>query len=288
MKPAIFRQSSLEKMSSPEKLDVLMTIARPRHWIALLSVFMLLAAFFTWAAVGTVTVKMSGSGVFRLHDGLVTVVHTSAGQVTDIGVKPGDTVLRGEAVARIFDPSWPEANTREASPDSAQRLLLKSKVVSMQNGRVLKVHVQLGQWIEPGQPLFTLEAEGATDKFEAIVYVPVEQGKSLKAGVPARVWPNRDHANANGAIFGEVAAISQVPAGLDDMEQTIGNRELAAKFMESGPLLEVRVVLQKDRTHPTGLRWTAQRAEPRLTLRTGMLISVDFIVGKAHPIDWIF
>ncbi|ULL16057.1 HlyD family efflux transporter periplasmic adaptor subunit [Paenibacillus sp. H1-7] len=285
MNPNIFRQSSLEKMSSPEKLDVLMTIARPRHWIALLSLLGLLVAFFIWAVTGTITVKLNGNGVFQLQDGFTTIVHTASGQVTDIALKPGDTVRRGDTVARIFDPSWQDA---DASPDRAQQMLLKSRVVSMQSGQILKVHVQPGQWIQAGQPLFTMEAEGPEDKHEAIVYVPVDQSKSLKPGIPARVWPNGDYANANGAAIGEVASVSQVPAGLDDMERTIGNRELAAASMQSGPMVEVRVLLQKDPSHPTGLRWTAQRAEPGLTVKTGMLCSVQFIVGKTHPIEWIF
>ncbi|MDF2718101.1 MAG: bacteriocin system secretion protein [Paenibacillus sp.] len=288
MNPNIFRQSSLEKMSSPEKLDVLMTIAHPRHWIALLSILVLLVAFFIWAVTGTVTVKMTGSGVFVLQDGFATIVHTSPGQVTDIGVKPGETVRRGDSVARIFDPSWPENGVRDDSTDSAQRLLLKSRVVSLQNGRILKVHVQPGQWVQAGQPLFTLEAAGSEEKFEAIVYVPVEQGKSLKPGIQARVWPNGDYANANGAILGEVATVSQVPEGLEDMERTTGNRELAATYMKAGPMVEVRVILQKDRSHPTGLRWTAQRAEPGMSVKTGMLCSAQFIIGKTHPIEWIF
>ncbi|SDC13343.1 HlyD family secretion protein [Paenibacillus sp. UNCCL117] len=288
MKPNIFRQSALEKMSSPEKLDVLMTIARPRHWIALLSIFMLLAAFFIWAVAGTLTVKLNGSGVFQLQDGLATIVPAAAGQVTDIGVKPGDVVRRGDAVARLFDPSWPEAGTRDDSPDRAERLLLKSRVVSLQHGRVLKVHVKPGQWVQSGEPLFTLEASGSEEKFEAIVYVPVSQGKSLKPGIAARVWPSGDYASAGGAVFGEVAAVAQVPVTLADMERAMGNRELAAAYLEAGPLVEVRVALQQDAAHPSGMRWTASRAEPGMTVTTGMLCSVEFILGKMHPIEWMF
>ncbi|MEK8128733.1 HlyD family efflux transporter periplasmic adaptor subunit [Paenibacillus filicis] len=288
MRPNIFRQSSLEKMSSPEKLDILMTIVRPRHWIALLSILLLLAAFFTWAVAGTLTVKMNGNGVFLMQDGLATIVPATVGQVTDIGVQPGDVVQRGETVARIFDPSWTEAGAPDMSPDNAQRLLLKSRVVSLQSGRVLKVHAQPGQWVQAGEPLFTLEAAGSEEKSEAVVYVPVDKAKNLQIGMPARVWPNGDYANANGAVFGEVAAVSQVPVGLEDMERTTGNRELAAAYMKDGPLAEVRVKLQKDRTHPTGLRWTAQRAVPGLNLRTGMLCSVEFRIGKMHPIEWMF
>ncbi|MCS7462575.1 HlyD family efflux transporter periplasmic adaptor subunit [Paenibacillus doosanensis] len=291
MNPNIFRQSSLEKMSSPEQFDVLMTIARPRHWIALLSVLTLLAAFFAWAVLGTVTVKMNGNGVLTMHDGLAAIAATSAGQVTDIGVKPGDTVRRGDTVARLFDPSWPEAGDGGNSADNAQRLLLKSKVVSLASGRVLKVLAQPGQWVQVGQPLITLEAEAAADsedKYEAVVYVPMDESKALKPGTPARVWPNGDSANANGAIIGEIAAVSQIPAALDEAERATGNRELAAAFIAAGPVAEVRVALQKDPGHPTRLRWTARRAESGITLKTGMLCSVQFITGKTRPIEWIF
>jgi hypothetical protein len=144
MKPNIFRQASLEKMSTPEKLDVLMTIARPRHWMALVSILLLLAAFFIWSVLGTVTVKLQGDGVFLRQDGLAPIVAVAPGQVTDMSVQAGDSVQRGEAVARLFDPSWPEVGQGGASSDSGELLLLKSRIVSPQNGRVLKVHVQQG------------------------------------------------------------------------------------------------------------------------------------------------
>lgn len=63
MQNQIFRKVSVERLSSPEQLDQLMTITSPRGWISLLGVFCLLAVLVLWGIFGTITTKIEANGI---------------------------------------------------------------------------------------------------------------------------------------------------------------------------------------------------------------------------------
>jgi hypothetical protein len=64
----MFRQEALDRLSSPEELDQLMHITKPRSWIALCVIGALLAMAVVWAYTTTVTTSFDA-------DGAITTVH---------------------------------------------------------------------------------------------------------------------------------------------------------------------------------------------------------------------
>ena len=50
----LFRESALERLSSPEQLDQQLQVTSPRGWIALLALWSVLAAIMVWSIVGSV------------------------------------------------------------------------------------------------------------------------------------------------------------------------------------------------------------------------------------------
>lgn len=56
MEKKIFREKSLESISSPEKLDNYIHVVGPGVWTVLLAIILLIIGFFVWASIGTVTV----------------------------------------------------------------------------------------------------------------------------------------------------------------------------------------------------------------------------------------
>ncbi|MDD6051709.1 MAG: hypothetical protein PUC00_10670 [Clostridiales bacterium] len=49
MNQSIFRQKSLDRISSPEEIDNYMRVTRPRLWLALGVIVLLLAALILWS-----------------------------------------------------------------------------------------------------------------------------------------------------------------------------------------------------------------------------------------------
>jgi hypothetical protein len=64
---SLFRQESLERLSSPERLDELMTIVNLRAWLPLGAIALLLGLGLTWSVMGRIPVTTQGHGVL-VHD----------------------------------------------------------------------------------------------------------------------------------------------------------------------------------------------------------------------------
>ena len=52
----IFRQKSIDKVSSPEKLDDYIRVTTPSVWITLLAIVILLAGTIIWGTFGELTI----------------------------------------------------------------------------------------------------------------------------------------------------------------------------------------------------------------------------------------
>ncbi|MFP5211839.1 MAG: NHLP bacteriocin system secretion protein [Acidobacteriota bacterium] len=100
----LFRKVSLERLSSPEQLDVLMRVTSPTGWLALLGFGLLLAAALFWGVYGSIDTTVTGSGILLKTGGVLNVESLASGQVSALYVKPGSTVSRGQLVARVAQP----------------------------------------------------------------------------------------------------------------------------------------------------------------------------------------
>lgn len=103
-KSDVFRDSSLEQLSSPERLDEIMYVTTPKSWLALGGVGVLLITVVVWGFVGKVPTKVQGKGILLRSEGISEVVAPSRGQITDIAVRTGDVIEAGQVVARISQP----------------------------------------------------------------------------------------------------------------------------------------------------------------------------------------
>ena len=100
----LFRKSALEKLSSPEQLDVTMQVTSPMGWITLGGVSILLIFATVWSVVGSIGIKVDGQGILIRGANVFEVTAGAQGRLTEVLVKPGDTVKVGQAVARMAQP----------------------------------------------------------------------------------------------------------------------------------------------------------------------------------------
>ena len=65
---SLFRQESLERLSSPERLDELMTIVNLKTWLPLGTIGVLLGLGLIWSLLGRIPVTTSGRGTLVYND----------------------------------------------------------------------------------------------------------------------------------------------------------------------------------------------------------------------------
>jgi HlyD family secretion protein len=97
----LFRQESLERLSSPERLDQLMSVVNSKSWIPLATLGFLGMTALVWSILGRIPVTIQGAGVLVYPSTVVPVQAKSSGQLVDLKVKKGDAVKKGDVIATI-------------------------------------------------------------------------------------------------------------------------------------------------------------------------------------------
>lgn len=148
-KKSLFRQESLERLSSPERLDELMTLVNFRTWLPLGTIGVLLGLGLIWSVVGRIPVTTSGRGILVRQDSasedLVALLHFDnryRGQF-----RPGMAVVLTPETLLVYDEPGLQAEIVEvleppALTLSQARQQPENTVTDSQNGR-LEVLAQL-------------------------------------------------------------------------------------------------------------------------------------------------
>jgi HlyD family secretion protein len=97
----IFRKAALERLSSPEQLDYLMSVTSPVGWLALSALAGVLFLIVLWGFLGRIPDTVSGSGILIRGGAVYDVSAGSDGFITQVLVKTGDQVKAGQVVAKM-------------------------------------------------------------------------------------------------------------------------------------------------------------------------------------------
>lgn len=100
----VFRKASLDRLASPEQLDQVIQVTSPRGWMGLAAIAFLLVVALTWSVVGSLAERVAGSGILVRSGGVLEVVASAPGRITDVAVSASDSVTAGQVVARLAQP----------------------------------------------------------------------------------------------------------------------------------------------------------------------------------------
>jgi multidrug efflux pump subunit AcrA (membrane-fusion protein) len=269
MQKSLFRQEAMDKTLSPDELDLLMRVASPRGWLALIALFALLAATVVWGIFGTVPIVVSGNdGVLLGGDSRLQVVSQASGLVTEVRMEIGDRVQEGQVLARV------------RLNDGAE-----TDVVSLFDGRVDSVLIEKGMLLDRGQNVAVVK-EGS-DPLQAFVFVSAQEGKRLQKGMRAQISPSTVKTQQYGFMQGEVVSVSKFPVTEDEMFLLLENQSLVDSLRTQGESqLEVRVELQRGFSTPSGYEWSSSQGPP-FAITRGTLCTASFVLGEQHPMDLV-
>ncbi|GET37488.1 NHLP bacteriocin system secretion protein [Microseira wollei] len=97
----LFRQESLERLSSPERLDQLMQVVSPKSWLPLFTLGSLVFVAIVWSIYGRIPITVEGRGVLIYPRKVLALQSKTPGQLLSLNVKVGDFVKKGDAIATI-------------------------------------------------------------------------------------------------------------------------------------------------------------------------------------------
>jgi len=115
----------MEKLASPERLDVLMQVTSPVGWIAILTVMGILGAAIVWSVLGSIPERLDAQGILMRGGGLREVKANTDGVLTKFDLKLNDVVKTAQLIAEVSAGVQADDSTKAARAklDAAQREL---------------------------------------------------------------------------------------------------------------------------------------------------------------------
>ncbi len=101
---SIFRKESLERLSSPEKLDQLMQVVTLKDWLPLVTLGILMILGLLWGIFGKIPITVSGKGVLIRPRQILEFQSAIAGKLESINIRDGQCIQKNYVLATI-DPS---------------------------------------------------------------------------------------------------------------------------------------------------------------------------------------
>lgn len=105
MPSKIFRDVSLDRLSSPDELDRLLRVTDTKAWIAQIAIFAIIVVALVWSYTGKLPSTVSGQGVIVRTGGVLNVVAAGSGVVAHLKVNVGDKIHAGQIVASVEQPA---------------------------------------------------------------------------------------------------------------------------------------------------------------------------------------
>ena len=85
----LFRKAALDKLASPERLDVLMQVTSPMGWLALTTVAGILVGVIVWSIFGSIPERIDGQGVLLRGGANKEIRSTGSGTLSALDLKEG-------------------------------------------------------------------------------------------------------------------------------------------------------------------------------------------------------
>ncbi|HOD42895.1 MAG TPA: NHLP bacteriocin system secretion protein, partial [Candidatus Wallbacteria bacterium] len=175
--------------------------------------------------------------------------------------------------------------------DNLNTLLKKyedsSKIISPYAGKVVQIVAAIGKSVASGEAIVTLELIGKNIKdIEAIVYVPIGEGKLVKPGMDIRISPTIVKKEEYGFILGKVTKVSEYPVTSARILELLANDQLVSSITNSGAVLEVKADLISDKTTYSGYKWSTEKGPP-LKIQSGTFCESLVTYKTERPINLV-
>jgi HlyD family secretion protein len=106
--PGLFRKAALDRMASPERLDVLMQVTSPFGWVALCTVGALLLGVLLWSIFGSIPTRVEGEGILIQGGTLREIRSSGDGDLLSLKVRVNDIVKPDQVLGEITQLDYGE------------------------------------------------------------------------------------------------------------------------------------------------------------------------------------
>jgi HlyD family secretion protein len=237
-KDSIFRQSALEQLSSPERLDQLMQVINPMDWIALLTLGSLVGGSLIWSIVGRIPMTVDGQGIFIQPRRVIDVQSNIAGQLSELRIRGGQCVAEDEILATI-EPTelkqqlfLAQGKLVELQSQAQSTLALSGRRIQVERGSIAASRDNIMRRLEDARALTPILKSRGLDALQEKRRSLEQRLRDARALVPVmqQRLENRRQLATEGAMSRE--SILDVERQYVEARQTVADIEVQLKEQE--------------------------------------------------------
>lgn len=264
-------QNRNQQLSSPEQIGSTLRITALPTYLLAATALLLLAAFFVWGFLGSVSDKVYYNGVVFPLEGTTDVSLPNRGMVRTMFVRSGDPVTPGQSVALI-------------SMEDSYSIL-----TSTVEGTVISTKVD-NEPFEAFEPIISVVGGSDLQSTRAMLIAFVDNAgqRDLREGMTAQVWPEDEKRDEIGYVKGRVVRIDRYPAAADEVRQTLKSEEMARRLLEPGEILyQVHIELLPSPENPQEYDWSFGQPED-VNMNVGTYCSVLSETRRRSMFQYLF
>ena len=166
------------------------------------------------------------------------------------------------------------------------QLQKNSHMISPHDGRILEITVHVGQMLNGGGRLGSIEIEDTVSRLVGLTYFPIKTGKKIQPGMTIRVAPDAVERERYGSILGTVTSVSAFPVTKEGASSLVGNTEVAELLVAQGPAIEVVAQLARDDSTFSGYQWSSSQG-PALHITSGTTTLGRVVIEQRAPMTYL-
>ncbi len=318
-----FRKDKEDKFISPDDLNGLIQIIRPKDWLGLSCLGIMVLFFFIWLLKGEIVSESDGKGVVLTSEGLRYIYSRTEGLVQSVPLSEGEIVNQETIAAKIYDKDYLSSYNSQCAKIAEIQLSierLKSQgsssaleaitleleqqiqilkdleanpllipIFSEVYGEVIAKYVGQGEYISVGTEICLVDPPFKKgDDILVHGFFDVTNGRKIEEGMEAYISLQKYVAPVYGSIVGKVVYVNPYPGTSERFLKYIAKNEVFQKFIgDDFPKYNIRIEIQKDPKDPSGYRWTSGKGPENFRF-TPEFCNIRIHISKRHPIDLIF
>ena len=263
----MYRKQALDKVRSPEQLDLLMPVTTPKGWFALMGSGVIIVLAVLWSLFATIATTVNASGMIVPKSGMTGVTAPTSGTVASVLVQSNQLVKAGQPVLTMR---------------VAHSMIT---VLAPKTGKILNFSAFPGAYVTAGTPIASVEPLRAA--MEAVFYLPGSGVNLIHPGMPVHVEPLSANQERNGYLLGKVAKVSAYPATTPSALAIFQNPAIANQLVGNRTAYEVVVDLVPRSKTASGYAWSSGTG-PSRSLEAGTFAGGSFVVNQQHPVSLLF
>ena len=253
----MFREKSLERLSSPERLDQLLRIVDPKSWLPLATLAVLVGLVVLWAILGEIPVYVEGKGILANPREVVEFQSPGSGYLAELHVGVDQLVDAGQLLARIDRPDLDKQLDLKRTELAQLRTHLDEGSAGL-DGESLTSHLRHSRELAE-----RLRREGreAIEEERELLVAQLQQARDLRATCLAQ-WEKQKQLHADGIVA--LGALIEPEEDYMDSQARVTSLETQLRDLLTKEL-QVQDQYLENRRRNTELRLELQRREQQIS-----------------------